>query len=137
MNKIKTIGTLTGLKNKVLFSPLESDTFDFELIFNFLFLKSDYVTIHILMPLLLLFILNIFPYYFTKSLKKNFNNKYILRWFKLLDINRKFNLYLLLVITVLTKITSVKDVKLAIDYNLILIIGLGLALGKAMENSGC
>lgn len=102
MNKIKTIGTLTGLKNKVLFSPLESDTFDFELIFNFLFLKSDYVTIHILMPLLLLFILNIFPYYFTKSLKKNFNNKYILRWFKLLDINRKFNLYLLLVITVVS-----------------------------------
>lgn len=46
------------------------------------------------------------------------------------------SLLLLLVISILTKIASVKDVKSAIDYNLILIIGLGLALGKAMENSG-
>lgn len=46
------------------------------------------------------------------------------------------SLLLLLVISILTKIASVKDIKSAIDYNLILIIGLGLALGKAMENSG-
>ncbi len=46
------------------------------------------------------------------------------------------SLLLLLTISVLTKTATINDIKSAIDYNLIMIIGLGLALGKAMENSG-
>ena len=46
------------------------------------------------------------------------------------------SLLLLLMVAMITKLANVKDIKSAIDYNLILIIGLGLALGKAMVNSG-
>ena len=46
------------------------------------------------------------------------------------------SLLLLLALSVVMGIADSKDLKSAIDYNLILIIGLGLALGQAMSNSG-
>ncbi len=46
------------------------------------------------------------------------------------------SLLLLLAFSVVMGIAGSKDLKSAIDYNLILIIGLGLALGQAMSNSG-
>ena len=46
------------------------------------------------------------------------------------------SLLVLLAISVVIGIAESKDLKSAIDYNLILIIGLGLALGQAMSNSG-
>lgn len=46
------------------------------------------------------------------------------------------SLLFLLILTMVTKITTNKDIRSAIDLNLILIIGLGLALGQAMVNSG-
>ena len=46
------------------------------------------------------------------------------------------SLLILLMFVVVTKIANIKDIRNAVDFNLILIIGLGLALGKAMVNSG-
>lgn len=46
------------------------------------------------------------------------------------------SLVILLIISFLSGLTTVREIKNSIDYNLVLIIGLGLALGKAMENSG-
>ena len=46
------------------------------------------------------------------------------------------SLLFLLIITVLSKIANSSEIRNSIDFDLVLIIGLGLALGKAMINSG-
>lgn len=46
------------------------------------------------------------------------------------------SLIILLIISLITKLLNAKDIKESIDYNLIVIIGFGLALGEAMKNSG-
>lgn len=54
-----------------------------------------------------------------------------------LEILPLFNsLIILLIVSLFTKLTTPKDIKESIDYNLIVIIGFGLALGEAMQNSG-
>lgn len=46
------------------------------------------------------------------------------------------SLLILLLFSVLAKVARLREIRNRLDVNLILIIGLGLALGKAMENSG-
>lgn len=46
------------------------------------------------------------------------------------------SLIALLILSLFLKIATVKDIKNGIDFDLIVIIGIGLALGVAMENSG-
>lgn len=46
------------------------------------------------------------------------------------------SLIVLIILSFITKLAHPKDIKKSIDYNLIVIIGLGLALGTAMEKSG-
>ena len=46
------------------------------------------------------------------------------------------SLLILLLFSIFSKITSIKDIKSSIDFNLIIIIALGLALGKAIIASG-
>ncbi len=46
------------------------------------------------------------------------------------------SLLLLIIVSILTKLAKARDVRNSIDFNLILIIGLGIALGSAMESSG-
>jgi di/tricarboxylate transporter len=46
------------------------------------------------------------------------------------------SLIVLIILSFVTGLARPKDIKKSIDYNLVLIIGLGLALGTAMENSG-
>ena len=46
------------------------------------------------------------------------------------------SLVLLIIISFISGLTTVREIKNSIDYNLVLIIGLGLALGTAMEKSG-
>ncbi len=46
------------------------------------------------------------------------------------------SLLLLFIFSIVSKICNIKDIKAAIDFNLIIIIALGLALGKAINSSG-